>query len=351
MSLHGRIALVTGGGSGIGRATAIRLAEDGADGVVLDLNLDGARETRRGSPGIRHADEVGDGRPRPRRRGLDRLRHSGSRRTGPSFAGGPHHPARGHRSRHGPLDQPAAHTPADLGKLGAAPRDVPALGLGVRSGRAGPAHQSDPRPTPVLFPRLAGSSWAAPDRARGPGGGPPTRGIHRRLARGLRRLFRLVERLELGSAVPGADLADPLLGGGRVGGPGPGAGGSRRPWRHRQLERLLFDPVDFERWIRLDRGLTNNIATQFRFDASALVVGWVAPPGRMLDILWLRSLVPEQISRYGGLVAVTARDRGIDLGQLARLSGLFMVAAALGLMGLSASKVARLVRRSAGEPS
>jgi hypothetical protein len=160
-----------------------------------------------------------------------------------------------------------------------------------------------------------------------------------------------VERLELGSAVPGADLADPLLGGGRVGGPGPGAGGSRRPWRHRQLERLLFDPVDFERWIRLDRGLTNNIATQFRFDASALVVGWVAPPGRMLDILWLRSLVPEQISRYGGLVAVTARDRGIDLGQLARLSGLFMVAAALGLMGLSASKVARLVRRSAGEPS
>ena len=45
MSLQGRIALVTGGGSGIGRATAIRLAEDGADGVVLDLNLDGARET------------------------------------------------------------------------------------------------------------------------------------------------------------------------------------------------------------------------------------------------------------------------------------------------------------------
>jgi NAD(P)-dependent dehydrogenase (short-subunit alcohol dehydrogenase family) len=45
MSLRGRIALVSGGGSGIGRATAIRLAADGADGVVLDVNLDGARET------------------------------------------------------------------------------------------------------------------------------------------------------------------------------------------------------------------------------------------------------------------------------------------------------------------
>jgi NAD(P)-dependent dehydrogenase (short-subunit alcohol dehydrogenase family) len=45
MSLQGRIALVSGGGSGIGRATAIRLAEDGADSVVLDVNLDGARET------------------------------------------------------------------------------------------------------------------------------------------------------------------------------------------------------------------------------------------------------------------------------------------------------------------
>ena len=42
--LTGRIALVTGGASGIGRATARRLADLGAHVVVADLNGDGARE-------------------------------------------------------------------------------------------------------------------------------------------------------------------------------------------------------------------------------------------------------------------------------------------------------------------
>ncbi len=41
--LAGRVAIVTGGASGIGRATARRLAEDGAHVAIFDINLEGAK--------------------------------------------------------------------------------------------------------------------------------------------------------------------------------------------------------------------------------------------------------------------------------------------------------------------
>jgi 3-hydroxybutyrate dehydrogenase len=44
--LAGRVAVVTGGASGIGEACAVRLAADGAAVVVTDLNADAASRRR-----------------------------------------------------------------------------------------------------------------------------------------------------------------------------------------------------------------------------------------------------------------------------------------------------------------
>src|ERR1700722_18039253 len=45
MWLEGKIAVITGAGSGVGRASALRFVEEGASVICADIDLDRAKET------------------------------------------------------------------------------------------------------------------------------------------------------------------------------------------------------------------------------------------------------------------------------------------------------------------
>jgi NAD(P)-dependent dehydrogenase (short-subunit alcohol dehydrogenase family) len=58
--LDGKVALVTGGASGIGRATSERLAAEGARVFLVDRDADGARTVATAIGGVAHAADCGD---------------------------------------------------------------------------------------------------------------------------------------------------------------------------------------------------------------------------------------------------------------------------------------------------
>ena len=52
MAFSGKVALITGGGSGMGRLAAQNLAAEGKLVAALDVNIDGLKETADGHDGI-----------------------------------------------------------------------------------------------------------------------------------------------------------------------------------------------------------------------------------------------------------------------------------------------------------
>ncbi|HEY5611787.1 MAG TPA: SDR family NAD(P)-dependent oxidoreductase [Thermoanaerobaculia bacterium] len=68
MRLKDRVALITGAGSGIGRASAIRFAAEGAKIVVVDMNVEGGKRRSRKSGARRRSSVPMCRAPRTRRR-------------------------------------------------------------------------------------------------------------------------------------------------------------------------------------------------------------------------------------------------------------------------------------------
>ncbi|RJG57874.1 SDR family NAD(P)-dependent oxidoreductase [Sphingobium terrigena] len=60
MDIQGKVAIITGGGSGLGEATALQLAAGGAKVVVVDLNADAAKDVAARAGGLGLSFDVAD---------------------------------------------------------------------------------------------------------------------------------------------------------------------------------------------------------------------------------------------------------------------------------------------------
>ena len=80
--LDGRRAVVTGGGSGIGRATCRRMTDEGARVAVVDVNGDAAEQVAKEIDGLAYAVDVTDYDALERRR--RRRRRQARRASAPS---------------------------------------------------------------------------------------------------------------------------------------------------------------------------------------------------------------------------------------------------------------------------
>ena len=81
MDPAGKVAVITGGGSGIGRTTALRLAEQGASIMIIDLNDRMGEETvslieRKGGRAAADAGVARDQRQRAPPGAADRVREA-----------------------------------------------------------------------------------------------------------------------------------------------------------------------------------------------------------------------------------------------------------------------------------
>lgn len=111
------------------------------------------------------------------------------------------------------------------------------------------------------------------------------------------------------------------------------------------LNGILFDYLDFGRWLFVTQGYRDIVATQFSVVGSTLVSGWFQPPGKAIDLLWLRLLDAEQLQRYGSLIlGPGASEKGwiVVAGRTAALAGLSLL---LGCLWYSGRRLARLAAR------